>query len=84
MLDHAVANSRQFLQLLRLFHHLLNRLGQAIDQLRSLFVASVTPDDRAVNFQKLRRLSQYSRNLFVVHAPIIGGNCCESKALWRH
>ncbi len=79
MFDHAVADSRQLFQLLRLLHHLLDRLGQGIDQFRGFFVAAVTPDDRPVNFQELRRLPQDSCNLFVVHAPIIRGNCVKSR-----
>src|SRR5260370_10724781 len=50
MLDHAVADSRKFLELLRLLDELLDGFGQAVDQFGRLFIAAIPPDDGAVAF----------------------------------
>src|SRR5882762_1227262 len=68
MLDHAVANSRKFLELFRFLDQLFDGFGQRVDQLGGLFVTSVPADDRAINFQKLRGFTEDSGNLFVVHS----------------
>ena len=68
MLDHPLADSRQLFKLLWLFDKLLDRFGQAVNQLRRLLVAPVAPNDRAVNFQKLRRIAENPRNLLIVHS----------------
>src|SRR6266481_6581873 len=67
VLDHAVADSRKFLKLLRFLDQLFDGFRQRVDQFGGLFVTSVPPDDRAVNFQELRGLAQDSSNLFVIH-----------------
>ena len=51
MFDHPLADSRQLLQLFRLFDQLLDRFRQAVNQLRRLLVTAVAPNDRAINFQ---------------------------------
>ncbi len=67
VLDHAVADSRKFFQLLRFLDKLLDGFGQAIDKLRRFFIAPVPPDDGPINFKELRRFPQDSCDLFVVH-----------------
>src|SRR5208283_1035128 len=68
MLHHAVADPRQFRQLLRRGDHRLHRFRQPINQFRRLLIAPVAPDDRAINLQQARRFPQNSRYLFVFHA----------------
>ena len=68
MLDHALANSWQLLELFRFFDQLLDRFRQAIDQFRRLFVAPITPNNRAVDFQELRGIPQNACDLLVVHS----------------
>ncbi len=67
MFDHAVADSRQFLELFRLLHQLLDRFRQAVNQLGRLLVAAISADNGAVDFEELRGFAQYACNLFVVH-----------------
>jgi hypothetical protein len=68
VLDHPLADSRQLFELLWLFDQLLNRFWQTVNQLSGLFVTSIAAYDRAVNFQKLRRVAQNPCNLLVVHS----------------
>ena len=68
MLDHAVADSRQFFQLLRFLDQLFDGFGQAVDQFGSLLITSVPANDGAVYLKELGRLPQDARDLFVVHA----------------
>jgi len=49
MLHHAVADARQFLELLWLLDELLDGLRQGIDQLSGFLVTSIAADDGAVN-----------------------------------
>jgi len=71
VLNHAIADSRKFLELLRLLDQLFDGFRQRVDQFGSLFVTSVPPDDRAVNFQELRGLTQDSCDLLVIDDPQI-------------
>src|SRR5439155_857257 len=65
--DHALADSGQFFELFRFLDKLLDRFRQTINQLGSLFVASVAANDRAVNFEQLDGFAQNAGDLFVVH-----------------
>ena len=67
MLDHAVADSRKLFELLRFLDELLDGFGKAVDQFGGLLIAAIAPNNRAVDFQELRRLPQHAGNLFVVH-----------------
>ena len=42
-------------------------LRHAVEQLGYFFVAAVAPDDRAVNFEQLRRLAQYLCDVSIFH-----------------
>src|SRR5258708_345370 len=68
MLDHAIADSWKFLQLLRFRHQLVDGFRQTVNQFGGLLVAAIAPDDGAIYLQELRRFAQYAGNLFVVHA----------------
>ena len=67
MFGHALADSRKFFQLFRFLDELLDGFGKAVDQFGGLLIAAIAPNNRAVDFQELRRLPQYAGNLFVVH-----------------
>ena len=68
MLGHAVADPRQLFQLFRFLDELLDGFRQAVDQFGGFLVAAITANNRAVDFEELRRLPQHAGNLFVVHS----------------
>jgi hypothetical protein len=67
MLDHAVADARQFFELFRFLGELFDRFRQAVDEFGGLFITAVSADDGAIDFQELRGLAKNAGDLFVVH-----------------
>src|SRR5713226_6836974 len=71
MLDHAVADTREILQLFRVLCQLFDRVWQPRNELGRLFVAAIAADDGSVDFQELRGFPQDTSYLLVVHGVII-------------
>ena len=67
VLGHAVADAGQFLELFRILGDIFDALVDAVEQLGDFFVAAVAADDRAVDFQQLRRLAQDSGDFPIFH-----------------
>ncbi len=74
VLGHIVADAGKLGEFFAILREFLDAFVEAVDQLGGFFVAAVAPDDRAVNFEQLRRLVQYPRNLPIFHGVIIEAN----------
>ncbi len=56
----------------RIFGEVLDALGNVIEQLGYFFVAAIAADDRAIDFEQLRRLAQNLRDVFIFHVSFLG------------
>ena len=71
VLGQAVADAGQFLEFFGVERQLLDRFGNAGDQLGGFFVTAVAADDGAVDFQQVRGLAQDARDFTIFHeAPV--------------
>ena len=67
MRRHAVAHTGKLLELGVVLGQVFDALVDAVEQLRDFLIAAVAADDRAINFQQLRRLLQYFRYFSIFH-----------------
>src|SRR5579863_9223108 len=58
MLGHVFTDAGQFAELLVVFGEIFNALVDVVEQFGGFFIAAITPDDRAVDFEQLRRFAQ--------------------------
>ena len=78
---HTFADAWQFLQLLLVLGDVLDAFVHAVQQLRHFLVAAVAADNRSVNFQQLRRLTQNSCDFSIFHVssswvrPVLRPDC---------
>src|SRR5437879_8304520 len=71
MLGHALADSGELLQLIRVFRQLLNRLMHSGNQFGGFFITAIAADNCTVNLEELRRVAKDAGDRLVVHALII-------------
>src|SRR5260370_42293715 len=67
MLGHALADSRQLLQFVRIFRQLLDRFVHSGNKLRGFLIAAVAAANSAIDVEELRGVAEYAGNALVVH-----------------
>ncbi len=72
VLGHPVADAGQCLELLVVRGKFFDALRNIFQKLRYFLVAAVAPDDRAINFEQLRGLTQDLCDVSIFHLSFLG------------